>query len=137
MQDLLGREITAGMCALKVSKGQQPLIGFFYLNRNDLLKFVTLGSEYNGKEKKSIVRKSIKMIHDHDQYLTFDYSAEKIDYLFSAESAILYGFREEDIKEAKEFFIELCSRYNVEGTPNFQEMPLVIEEANPDYLELD
>lgn len=70
-------------------------------------------------------------------FLVFDYDAEKIDFVFD-EQVVLTNLGKDQIKEAKRYFIELCSTNNVKGAPDYDDIPVEeVEETIPDYLELD
>jgi hypothetical protein len=83
------------------------------------------------------ITQSKKALKDTDRFVIFEYESDKIEHLFSA-GEILPHLTGDSRKEAKEFFIELCSNANVRGAPNFEELVKPVEEeAVPDYLELD
>lgn len=138
MQDFFGTELDTGMCGIKLIPKKEPQLGFFVKNKRNNLKFKTMKIFYDVENKKVVVEPSLKSIKETDQFVSFDYSEEKINHLFANDNLFMAYLKGEDRAAVKTAFITLCSENKVTGAPKLNEEEQE-EDLNdiPDYLHVD
>jgi hypothetical protein len=138
MQDFFGTELDSGLCAIKLIPKREHQLGFFIKNKRGNLKFKTMKLFYDHDEKKVVVEASLKNIKDTDQFVSFEYSQEKVDHLFAETNEFMSYLKGSDRTAVKTEFINLCSQNSVLGAPALDEEQKQEDLSDiPDYLHVE